>query len=378
MNVLLVTTAKSLVKKFDALNPELEYCAIVTDDVDSAKKTLAQIGLSKNFVCPMDDLTKCIEYLWYDYILCVQDHYFDGQINRLSGLPAEKILSFATLPSEERNFQIERALRYYREHAQEFEMFATGISYTWAGLDVTQFKHRLFNFAKPSQDLYYDFQIAKFVVLCGGGHSTLRYALIGLPPYSFHYDFSKAFGLQWQLLPYVIALNDLHNFPVPIEIYKKFLSTEYLTKKTSLEPFNVNKPYGSYREKYRMTQEDIESNAFLSPWRRKYYPKTRDENIKILDDYLTLCEENNIRPIMFIVPNSEKYMATFNKQLLEEFHVLIGRALTKHPAARFFDGWKLQGFTYDDFYDHGHLNIYGAAKFSAYLNDFIEQLDNGG
>ncbi len=168
MNVLLVTSAKNLAEKFAALNPELEYSAIVVDDVESAKKTLAQVGLSNLFVCPMTELIKCVDYLWYNYILCVQDHFYDAQINKLSGLPKEKIISFATLPNEG-NWETERHLRYYREHAQDFEMFATGISHTEAGLDVKCLKYEAFNFATSSQDLYYSFQIAKRVVLYGGG-----------------------------------------------------------------------------------------------------------------------------------------------------------------------------------------------------------------
>lgn len=241
MNVLLVTTAKNLEEKLYALNPELEYCAIVTDDVEAAKKTLAQIGLLKNVICSMDELPKCVEHLQYDYILCVQDSSYDWQISRLEGLPKEKVVSFAELQTE-RNFNAERTLRYYKEHAQEFEMFATGGSYAWAGLDVTHFNRKLFNFAKSNQDLYYNYNIAKNIMLYGEGHNTLRYALIEFAPFSFHFDVSKSFNLQWQLFTYAIALNDLHNFPVPIEIYKKFLNEKYLTKKylwNSLMPINL-------------------------------------------------------------------------------------------------------------------------------------------
>ena len=161
---------------------------------------------------------------------------------------------------------------------------------------------------------------------------------------------------------------------MPVEIYKRFFREEWLTKKPSIQNVNIN----GFKTQKIMTPKDIKSNVSLNPWTGKYYPKTRDENIKILDDYLTLCEENNIRPVMFTVPVTEKYMATFNKKLLEEFRVLVGETLSKHPDVRFLDGWQLQGFTYADFYNHGHLNGYGAAKFSTCLNDFIEQLDNGG
>ena len=148
-------------------------------------------------------------------------------------------------------------------------------------------------------------------------------------------------------------------------------------KKIPLESFNENKPYGSALLNTVISQEAI-LNGGTNNWAKKYYPKTRAENLKILDDYLTLCEENDIRPIMFRVPVTEKYMKNFNPQLLEEFDTLVEQALAKHSKARFFDGWKLRDFTYDDFYDHEHLNIYGAAKFSTYLNNFIEQLDKQG
>ena len=48
----------------------------------------------------------------------------------------------------------------------------------------------------------------------------------------------------------------------------------------------------------------------------------------------------------------------------------------KHPSTIFIDGWKIQGFTDDDFCDTAHLGVNGSNKFSAILNDFIEQLEN--
>lgn len=196
--------------------------------------------------------------------------------------------------------------------------------------------------------------------------------MICLAAYSFHFDLSKGFLFKACLLPYAIAFNDLHNFYLSVDDYKKFFRAEWLTKKVPLKSFNVSVPYTGLLNG-SMNQEAI--NRHTDTWKGKYYPETRDENIKILDDYLTLCEENNIRPIMFNPPKTEKYMKSFNPKLLEEFYVLIEQACKKHPSAVFIDGWKLKGLTYDDFFDHSHLNRYGAAKFSAYLNDFIEELD---
>ena len=179
------------------------------------------------------------------------------------------------------------------------------------------------------------------------------------------------------MLQYFIAFKDLHNFFVPVEVYENFFRKEYLATQVSLKGFNVNVPYGANSKLVKAMINPLDSLSGIHTWEGKYYPKTRNENIKILDDYLRLCEENNIRPIMFRVPVTEKYIQSFNKQLLEEFDTLVAQACQKYSSAIFVDSWKWSGLTYADFHDHEHLNTHGAAKFSAYLNEFIEHLDNG-
>jgi len=88
-----------------------------------------------------------------------------------------------------------------------------------------------------------------------------------------------------------------------------------------------------------------------------------------------LCEKNNARPIMFLPPLSKGFVKCFDNLKLDEFYYLVSQAQRKHPAAVFFDGWKLNNFSYEDFSDGVHLNLNGAAKFSAILNNVIEQLE---
>ena len=377
MRVLLATLTDQLLEKLSVLNPELEYCAVVVDEVEPAKKILERTGLSKDLLFPMTELKACAEGFSYDYALCVQKHFYDKTIiSELQkyDVPKDKIMSFAYLPSAI-NFQVEKALRYYQEHSQEIQTFATGISHAAHGLDVTQFKRKTFNLAKPSQDLYYDFKIAKRLISCGG-HNTLRYALIGLVPYSFHYSISRFFRYRCLFLPYFIALNDLHDFHIPVDIYRKFFREEWLVKKWSLQQFTVNDPYNVKSSK-AMDQQAVNGTVGINSWtwQGAYRPEICDENVKILDDYLTLCEENNIRPVMFMVPVSKKNIVNFNRKMLSEFYVIVEKACCKHSNAVFVDGWKWDGLTYTDFVDHEHLNTYGAAKFSTFLNSVIEQLD---
>lgn len=61
MRVLLVTNEMNLSEKLAVLSPELEYCGIVVDDVEPAKKTLADRGLSQVPLYPMNELRKCVD-----------------------------------------------------------------------------------------------------------------------------------------------------------------------------------------------------------------------------------------------------------------------------------------------------------------------------
>ena len=171
MNVLLVTTVDNLTEKFAALSPDIEYCAAVVDNVELAKEIFVDVRLPQVPLYPMSELKKRVESLNYDYVLLVQDKFYGmGIIKKFKsyGLPTDKLRSIAALPNTQ-NWQTERHLRYYHEYAQDFEMFATGTSYTETAIDIRKFKRKAFNFGTSSQDLYYSFQIAKSVVLCGGG-----------------------------------------------------------------------------------------------------------------------------------------------------------------------------------------------------------------
>ena len=83
MKILLVTLTDQLAEKFAALNPELEFCAAVVDNVDSAKEILSNVGLSQVPVYPMSELQKHLETLKYDYVLLVQEKFYGmGLIKR--------------------------------------------------------------------------------------------------------------------------------------------------------------------------------------------------------------------------------------------------------------------------------------------------------
>lgn len=164
---------------------------------------------------------------------------------------------------------------------------------------------------------------------------------------------------------------------MPLEEYKKIFREEYLTKQLTLDSINLNDPYASKKQGSYTKPKGlyVHEDSIDHTWCNRFFPKVMAENAKILDDYLTLCKANNIRPIIFLPPYCESYKAAYNRERLNEFYDLVEQACKKHSSALFIDSWKLNLVTDYDFYDKAHLNILGARKFSSYLSDFVEGLN---
>ena len=383
MRVLLVTLTNVLPFALTkVLNPALDYSAIVVDEVDEAKKSLSDFPQLRDKIFPFHELKECIEQTHYHALLFMCENpawYAIIEQIKEYGVRSNKFLNVhLACETSKSHFVLERNLRYYKEHAAEFEMFATGGCYAALGLDNKKFKYKLFNMGKGSQDVYYDYQVVKFILdqnsRVGG---RLKYALIGLAPFHFHYDSSKT-AYECSILQYYIALNDLHNFWLPAEKYKRIFREEFLNIRLPLENIDLNNIFyqKSSSTKFVDINARINARKRIDVWQNKKFPDTVKENFQILDDYLTLCEKNNVRPIMFLPPLTEAYMRYFNRQILDEFYYLVSEIQKNHPKSVFFDGWKLEGFSDDYFVDVDHMNLNYAAKFSEILNGVIEQLES--
>ena len=376
MQILLLTLSDILpIIVTEILNPANEYCAIVVDEPNVTRKFLSQFDAPESKIYSYCELKECAESFYYDCLLNISDGrtaWSMYEYLKKNNVPTAKFFNVLLDNGKDNFFMLDRAMRYYREHAAEFEIFATGISHMEVGLDATQFKRKFFNFARGSQDMYYDYQLAKFVLSVS---KNIHYALIGLTKHSFYYDESKAGTWRQRNLQYAIALNDTHNCLLSAEEAKKLFREDFLSMKLSLENFDVNDVFNvKYTNpKTRNFYERMDTRRVAEQRNKKNYPETRAENIKILDDYLTLCEKNFVRPIIFTCPMTEEYKKYFDRYKANEFEYLIWQAIKKHPSAAFLDGWNLEGFSDEYFYDYVHMNLKGAAKFSAILNQIVEQ-----
>ena len=144
------------------------------------------------------------------------------------------------------------------------------------------------------------------------------------------------YTVSHNILDYTVALNDLHNFYLPPEQYKSLFNENFLAYKLPFEDFDIN---NVMLEKNPMHVMDftahLKEREIIEIWNTVYFPKTREENLKTFDDYLALCREKNVRPIICTSPVSECYKKYFSKKMISEFNHDINEFLKKYPEAVF-------------------------------------------
>ena len=348
----------------DILNPELEYCAVVVDDPKAAKNISSKFGLSEKIFYPFYELKECIENFYYDYCVCVS---YPQTVNlmpeqcRLYDLPKNKFVHIFDVTSEY-NFKMKKILCRLKNHSQEFEIFSTGNF----NFSKSNFGRKIFDCS--GQDLYYSYKVAEKILSL---ENNFHYALISLAPYSFNYDQSLGYDINFNLLQHYIAFKDLHNFHMSAENYKNLFNESYLSKNISLDDDFSEESQTVFQMN---PHERINARNYVETWNNRNFPATRAENIKIFDDYLTLCEKNSVRPIIFLTPVSNAFKKHISIERYGELQKIINDALLKHSTARFFDGWKLQNFADEDFVTVEHLNVCGKKKVVQALEKFIETL----
>ena len=133
-------------------------------------------------------------------------------------------------------------------------------------------------------------------------------------------------------MPYAISFKDLHNFWLPCEDYCKLFNEKFLSVRLPTEGLNIDdvvleKPTSSFMN----LNTHLVAREKSEIWNDKYYPKTLTEYVKILDDYLLLCEKNSVRPIMLLFPVTKCYSKYFCKNIISEFYHFIDEAQQKHP-----------------------------------------------
>lgn len=313
-----------------------------------------------------------INNIKYDFIV-IGSQYNQEIYKQLISLNVEKtkILQFYKVLDSEFDY-IENAINMFRSSKIQYEMLATGISYCYVGLRAELMKKRCFTFAFGSQDIYYDYNIIKYILKnYPNKTNSLRYCLIGLNYYTFQYDMSLS-SMKNKVMLYYKNIGLLHNNFEISNHYEEYLISKNIADKI----FRIGKD-GKYDYDWVVEKLPIEKSMEELGKEQaerdcdKNYPRTVEENRRILREYIELLKNNGIKPIIVIFPASKYYTKYFSKRIENEFKSIISELMKEHRL-QYIDYFRSELFVDDDFADVSHLSFSGAEKFTRILNDIIE------
>lgn len=249
---------------------------------------------------------------------------------------------------------------------EKVEMLVTGISYAAFAFYPPFIKKETVNFALPSQDLYYDYEIAKFLMNFPNVNKNLKYVIVSLCYFSFNGDLSLSKKTRGMIHRYIETIKKTHNYDnvrgieMLHEIYKQTYSTDDYYNDVYMKDFNKS-----------ISKFDIVNQKDLAKQHSSYnIPKTVIENELILDQYLTMLEKNGIKIIVTICPASKLYNKYYSMDSRERFYKSLNKIKEKHKF-QLLDYFYSEKFNENDYYDGSHLNVHGAKKFAEILQKDI-------
>ncbi|MED4454435.1 D-alanyl-lipoteichoic acid biosynthesis protein DltD [Metabacillus fastidiosus] len=369
------------------------YCGIIPGLIDQDKsKIIAYIDDTSEKVgseingCPIISINQ-LDNLQYDYLLLLNSNYeiINNKIKQ-GKINIENIFNF------NRHFLIDTDYNFYSKYYnfiddnKDFEGIITGLSYAEIGIDPKILQKNFFNFAVSSQDLFFDYQIMKFLLEFSELRENIKYSVISLAYYSFGYDLSKSKNVRTLRTEiYYPILGTVHNYHPGKEFIKEYdnyssICKKLLTEDFSRQLYNIMEPIGrntidrTLRKEFssqKMTHEEVlKEKESVEKDFKKRYPDTVKENTQILKSYLNLLKENSIKPIIVVCPVSKFYQENASDDIKVEFDKIINDMKQEYDF-QIIDLFYSDKFVDSDFYDSSHLNYNGAEKFTNILNKLI-------
>ncbi|WP_234119735.1 tetratricopeptide repeat protein [Clostridium hydrogenum] len=250
--------------------------------------------------------------------------------------------------------------------SEDIEVMVTGISYAVFGFYPPFMKRKTFNFALPSQDIYFDYEIVKFAMNFNKAISNLKYVIISLCHYSFENDLSLSKQNAGILHRYIEVIKKTHNYDnvrgikMLHQIYKQIYSINYYHYNVFAKDFIRNINEADILNQRDLAQKQSSNN----------FPDTVIENEKILGEYLNFLYKRNIKPIVVVCPASKLYTQYYDSNSSNRFYNSINKLQNKYKF-QMLDYFYSDKFDESDYYDGSHLNIKGAKKFAEILEEDI-------
>ena len=257
---------------------------------------------------------------------------------------------------------------HYAE-TEDIDFFATGISYTEFGIDIHRFPYKGVNLGLASQDLYNGYRTAEYVF--AHHEDSIRFVLIGLCPYIFHYDLERSFSVQAQRYPYDFIFQP-DDSRLDHQIMKESVRRTYWSEYASHPDPNNDKV--RYIQDFRLFggcgildfKREIEDVAV------HYREDVLKKNKAVLRNYIQLCRQHHAVPIGVVFPFSVCLRDAYPERDIAEFRSLLE------------DYQEMDGFDVIDLFDErwdesyfqnlSHVNSKGAARASDIISSRMKEI----
>ncbi|MEY8338967.1 hypothetical protein AALB16_13260 [Lachnospiraceae bacterium 62-35] len=310
----------------------------------------------------------------FDYILLAAYEEATRNSMRKSllayGIPMEKIIDPMILlqkNAEKCQFDL---IGDMRSHYQGEKGLIFGLSYSRKGICKDILKVPFYDCSLPGLDLYYNFQISRYMER-QGLLENVKIALLVFPYHYFVYDMSKspAQYKSGQIFS-IWRLDDWHHYQqVPgainyVESYRMFgrkISEIYCS-----QWFNIESPMPYQREDGAWELEPT--------WFAKY-EETVIENKRIFLEFCQRLKEVGIHPVLVVPPAylrgmSQTSLQAFNEKR-EQFYNIVQEIEEKIGSITMFDYGDRFSRQPEFFRDLTHLNTTGAVEFTELINKEI-------
>lgn len=256
------------------------------------------------------------------------------------------------------------AYRYAMQGNLDF--FATGISYMMVGLSVTDLPLGCgANLAASSQDIYYGKEIAKRVLHANSG---IKYAFIGLSPYSFSYCLSQSFSTASTSIPYELLWDTKRYCNEMNQFMKSSLFTDLFTDVELYDPAGPNYLHDVVLNLNNMLDIDRELRDIVPSGNKLNVAKNKNW----LKEYIDLCVKQDCIPIGVVLPMSPLIQKSYPYEALNEYRSILEDFSLLYNFL-YIDLWDVE-LPMNCFYDLVHLNKLGAKQITKIIYEKMKEI----
>ena len=370
IHVVLVSMNKnSLTNTFSILNfDKVEIDAVFSDEINRGGGTLIHNvrGYEIQFL-PLKNIQYFLRsngnFIW---LLC-------GFKNRVDDFERIKKFLMANAIAEKNilNFDIVENLsekwigniRYIEKNSVNY--FVTGDSYMQTDLNLEKITDvKGINLSAEKQDLRQSYLTAKYV-FDHVERDKIKFVLIGLTPFSFRYENAKDFSEGNKNFQYIWTLKNSSDD-------QNLLLKNLLRDEIQNLPLQINESFADPNYKIKKSSETINIDSLinyedeLKNQHKKFSTEVFERNLKILEDFIKLCLENNAKPVAVICPFISVIHDNYDQDMLFEFNKTL-EFLQKIYDFKIIDLFHWQP-NYEFWHDMTHLNLKGANCLTAYIN----------